>query len=216
MTDFIIGIERSTLIREAFRLEWITVGFVATEVVVAIAAGVAAHSLTLVAFGTDSVIELLSACVLLWRLNAELRHGPALPAHVEHRAHRIGGALLFALAVWIVSGAVWNLWHRHGQEFSLPGLTISMAAMPAMFWLAKAKLRIGKRVDSRALRADAAESVVCGYLSAVVIVNLIAQLLVGAWWVDSVSALILVPFIAKEAWEAWGSEDCCADASRPR
>jgi Co/Zn/Cd efflux system component len=89
------------------------------EAVVALVAGIGAGSLVLVAFGLDSVIELISARVLMWRLSTELRHGQHSPKAAERLASRIGGVLLFALATYVVLAAGWNLWDRPGQEFSL-------------------------------------------------------------------------------------------------
>src|SRR5215831_15417284 len=102
--------ERLTLIREAFRLEWLTIGWMTAEAVVAITAGVAAGSLVLVAFGLDSVIELASAGVLMWRLSVELRHGQTFSERAERAASRIGGALLFLLAAYVTTAALWHLW----------------------------------------------------------------------------------------------------------
>jgi divalent metal cation (Fe/Co/Zn/Cd) transporter len=179
------------------------------EGVVAIAAGVAAGSLTLMAFGLDSVIELASAGVLIWRLNVELRHGQGFSESAERNASRIGGALLFTLAAYIVAGAAWSLWTRHGESFSLPGLIVALLAMPVMILLARRKIAIAIQLGSRAMRADAAESITCGWLSLVVVVGLLADLMLGAWWVDAVTSLAIVGFVVKEAREAWSGEDCC-------
>src|SRR5215469_15583235 len=90
--------DRLPLIREAFRLEWFTIGWMTVEAVVAIGAGITAGSLVLIAFGLDSVIELASAGVLIWRLSLELRHGQVFSERAERTASRIGGTLLFVLA----------------------------------------------------------------------------------------------------------------------
>jgi hypothetical protein len=113
---------RQILIREAFRLEWFTISWMAIEAVVAIAAGVAAGSLVLIAFGLDSVIELISAGVLMWRLLVELRRGQKFSDRAEHIASRIGGALLFLLAIYITAAAVWRLWSGTGELFFMAGL----------------------------------------------------------------------------------------------
>jgi divalent metal cation (Fe/Co/Zn/Cd) transporter len=196
-------IERRDLVGRALRLEWLTLGWMLVEAAVAVGSGIAAHSLTLIAFGADSVIELASAAVLIWRLVVEARQGEAFAETIERRAARIGAVLLFGLAVYVVITALWGLWVRNGQEFSLPGLIVALAAIPIMIALARAKLRIAADLGSAALRADAAEAIACGYLSAVVIFGLVAQWLTGAWWIDSVSALILVPLLLREAVEAW-------------
>lgn len=179
------------------------------EAAVAIAAGAAAGSLVLVAFGLDSVIELASAGVLIWRLSVELRHGQAFSERAERSASRIGGMLLFVLAAYVTAAAAWRLWMATGEEFSWPGLIVALVAIPAMRWLAYRKIAIAEKIGSRALRADAMEAVTCGWLSLVVVVALAAQWLIDAWWIDSVGALAIVWFLVKEGHEAWTGDACC-------
>jgi len=199
---------RLNLIRRAFRLEWFTAGWMLIEAAVAIGAGLAARSLSLIAFGADSLIELVSAGVLLWRLNVELRQGAEFPESVERRASRISAALLFVLAAYVVVNAAYGLWRHEGQEFSTPGLILAVVTIPVMWWLARAKMRVADQIGSRALRADAVESITCGYLSGVVVLGLIAQLFMpGWWWVDSAASLAIVILLIKEACEAWEGEE---------
>jgi divalent metal cation (Fe/Co/Zn/Cd) transporter len=199
---------RSTLIRQAFWLEWLTIGWMTVEAVIAITAGIAAGSLVLVAFGLDSVIELASAGVLLWRLSVELQHGAKFSESAERIASRIGGGLLFLLAAYVIVSAVWRLWNGTGEVFSWPGFIVALIAIPAMRYLAHRKLGIAEKIGSRALRADAAEAITCGWLSFVVVVSLAAQWLTTAWWVDSVGALAIVWFLIKEGREAWSGDEC--------
>jgi len=194
---------REELIERAFRLEWITAGWMVVEAAVAIGSGVAARSLTLIAFGADSVIELLSAGLLLWRLRVELRERENFSEATERTAGRAGAALLCALSLYVVASAAWSLWRRTGQEFSALGLALALMAIPIMAVLATAKRRLAEAIGSAALRADAIESVACLYLSCVVVIGLLAQWAIGAWWIDGVSALVLTPFLIKEAHEAW-------------
>jgi divalent metal cation (Fe/Co/Zn/Cd) transporter len=200
--------ERPALIREAFRLEWLTVAWMVIEAVVAVASGIAAGSVLLLAFGLDSVIELASAGVLIWRLSVELRRGQEFSENAERRASRSGGGLLFALAIYVVASAGWSLWTRHGAEFSAPGLMISVLAIPVMRYLARRKIVLAEKLGSRAMRADAMESITCGWLSLIVVVGLVAQLALGAWWVDAVGSLAIVWFLVKEGREAWSGEEC--------
>jgi divalent metal cation (Fe/Co/Zn/Cd) transporter len=201
--------DRLPLIREAFRLEWLTIAWMTVEAVVAIAAGVTAGSLVLVAFGLDSVIELASAGVLMWRLSVELRHGQKFSERAERTASRIGGGLLFLLAAYVTVAAMWQLWRGTGEEFSWPGFIVALVAIPAMRYLAHRKIIIAEKIGSRALRADAMEAVTCGWLSLVVVVSLAAQWLIGAWWIDGVGSLAIVWFLVKEGREAWLGESCC-------
>ena len=200
--------DRLPLIREAFRLEWLTIGWMTVEAVVAIGAGVTAGSLVLVAFGLDSVIELASAGVLMWRLSIELRRGQKFSEHAERIASRIGGALLFVLAAYVTAAAVWQLWNRTGEEFSWPGFLVALIAIPAMRYLARRKIAIAEKIGSRALRADAMEAVTCGWLSFVVVASLAAQWLLGAWWIDGVGSLAIVYFLVKEGRESWWGDEC--------
>jgi divalent metal cation (Fe/Co/Zn/Cd) transporter len=199
---------RPTLVREAFRLEYLTLAWMVVEAAVAFASGITARSITLLAFGIDSLIELASAGVLIWRLTVELRRGEAFAEEdAERKASRIGGVLLFALAAYVVIAAAWSLWTRQGQEFSWPGLVVSLAAMPIMWMLSRRKLRLADTLGSRALRTDAVESIACGWLSLVVVIGLLAQVTFGAWWVDAVTSLALVVLLVKEAREAWEGDD---------
>jgi len=203
--------ERAALIREAFRLEWFTVAWMTVEAVVAIASGIAPQSISLIAFGIDSLIELTSAGVLIWRLSVELRHGRAFSESAERTASRIAGGLLFTLAAYVVVAAGCGLWHGEGQAFSLPGLIVTALAIPVMYLLARRKRAVAARLGSRALRADAIEAVACGWLSFVVVLGLLAQLAIGAWWIDSVTSVAILWLLIKEGREAWAGEECGAD-----
>jgi len=178
------------------------------EAFVAITAGVMAGSLVLLAFGLDSVIELASAGVLMWRLSIELRHGQKFSESAERTASRIGGALLFLLAVYVTVAALWRLWTGSGEEFSWPGFVVALVAIPTMRYLAQRKIAIADRIGSRALRADAVEAVTCGWLSFVVVVTLAAQWLFGAWWIGGVGSLAIVYLLIKEGREAWSGDEC--------
>jgi divalent metal cation (Fe/Co/Zn/Cd) transporter len=198
---------RRELVRQAFVLEYATLAWMVIEAAVAISAGVAARSLTLLAFGLDSLIELVSAGVLIWRLTVELRHGQSFAESAERTASRIGGALLFALAAYVVVAAGWSLWTQRGGDFSWPGLIVSLVAIPTMWVLSRRKLHLADALGSRALRTDAVESITCGWLSLVVVIGLLAQLALGAWWVDGVTSLAIVWLLVKEGREAWEGEE---------
>src|SRR5262249_52840218 len=135
-------------------------------------------------------------------------HGQTFSEHAEGVASRIGGALLFALAAYVVASAAWGLWTREGQEFSWPGLAITAAAIPIMSVLARRKLAVADQLASRALRADAVESITCGWLSFVAGLGLLAPLAFGAWWIDHACSPALVWFLVKEGREAWNAEGC--------
>ena len=207
--------ERQDLIRQAFRLEWLTIGWMSVEAIVAIGAGLTAGSLVLTAFGLDSLIELASAGVLIWRLTVELRRGERFSEEIERTANRIAGALLLVLAAYVTVAAAWSLWTRTGEAFSWPGLIVALVAIPSMRYLAHRKIAIAEKLGSRALRADAMEAVTCGWLSFVVVVSLAAQWALGAWWIggawwiDGVASLAIVWLLIKEGREAWAGRECC-------
>jgi divalent metal cation (Fe/Co/Zn/Cd) transporter len=196
MADIDVGFsqqDRAAVIRRGFGLEWLSVIWTSIEAIVAVSAGTAVGSLTLTAFGLDSVIELLSACVLIWRLTVELRQGQEFSERTEHMASRISGVLLFTLAIYIVVGAGWSVWTRHGEAFSVPGLIVAILAMPIMFFLARRKLEVAERLGSKSMRADAMESITCGWLSLVVVVGQIADFLLDEWTYLLVMLCVLCP-----------------------
>jgi len=200
---------RTAIIRQAFWLEYLTLAWMTIEAVVAVGSGIAADSLVLTAFGVDSVIELGSAGVLIWRLAIELRHGGAFGEYAERAGSKIAGALLLALAIYVVAMAAWKLWMQQGAEFSLPGLVLSTLSIPIMYVLSRRKLALAERLGSRALRADAVESITCGWLAFVVVATLLVQLVFNAWWLDAVASLGIVWFLIREGREAWLGEACC-------
>src|SRR5258708_12462833 len=133
---------RAVLIQQAFRLEYITLGWMTIEAAVAIGSGVAADSLILTAFGIDSLIELASATVLVWRLVVELRNGQTFAENAERTASRFGGALLFALAAYVVASPGWKPWTQQGAEFSLSGLIIHFPPTPPIHFLPRPTLHL--------------------------------------------------------------------------
>ena len=201
-------VERARDVRIALRLEYATLGWMALEFASAVALGLLSRSLLLVAFGIDSVVELASAVVMVWRLRMEFR-GKGAPERieaVERRAALWIGYLLYALAAYVVASSAYGLalgQHADVRE-SVWGLVIGVIAVFAMPGLAYYKRNLAgpTRLDSRSLRADAAEAVSCAYLAGVLIIGLLLSRLLGWWWLDSVVALALIPFIVNEAREA--------------
>jgi len=211
---------RASAVHAGVRLEQITVVWMTVEALVAIAAGALAHSVLLVAFGLDSVIELVTGGVLLWRLSVEARGGSLERVErAENRAAWITGIALVLLCVYIVTGAGISLW-AHSQPESAPvGIALALVALVGMPLLARRKRVIAARIDSAALRGDAACSITCAYMAAALLVDLVLTTIVGWWWADSVAALVLLYWLAREAREALegargGRGGCgCGDAS---
>jgi len=207
--------ERADDVRFALLLTYITLGWMTIEGAASLLLGWASKSLLLEAFGIDSLIELFSAGVLLWRLRAEAS-GVATSEHVEaveHRAAKWVGYSLYALVVYVLVNSGYGLFVAKritDTQESVWGILIGVVAKVGMPILAAYKLKVAARLNSRALRADAVESIVCGYLSIVLIVGLAATRILGWWWLDSVAALALIPFIIKEARAAISGEPCSA------
>lgn len=198
----------------ALRLETLTIGWMVIEASASIGAGVVAGSVLLLAFGVDSIIELISAGVLFHRLckEAGATANAAEIEALEHRAARIAGYLLYALAAYVVLQSGYGLLHRHTAETSGVGLAVALVAALGMPILARAKIRVADRIGSKALRADAMETFTCGFLSWILLAGLVANALLHWWWLDSVAALVLVPFLIKEGREAIkGGCSCGAD-----
>jgi divalent metal cation (Fe/Co/Zn/Cd) transporter len=198
--------------QQALRLEAVTLAWMVLEASGAIGAGVVARSVLLLAFGVDSIIELVSAALLYRRLSYEVHAEPEDMQHIEvieQKTARASGYLLYALAFYVVIQSGYGLLHRHAAENSWPGLAIAGVAALGMPLLAKAKLRLAEEIDSKALRADAMETFTCGYLSWVLLAGLAANALLHLWWLDSVAALLLVPFLIKEGREAISGECAC-------
>jgi cation diffusion facilitator family transporter len=200
---------RDGLLRRAFRLEALTVGWNVVEGVVAVAAGAAAASVALVAFGIDSFIETASAVVVGWRFLDELRHrSPERAERAERIAGLIAGSLLLLLALYISIDALRRLLGQGARsEESLVGIAltaVSLVVMPVLGW---AKLRTARALRSGALRADAYETIACAWLSLTTLVGLALNALLGWWWADPAAALVLVPLIVREGLEGLRGED---------
>ena len=211
--------QRSDDVRFALLLTYITLGWMTIEGAASLLLGWASKSLLLEAFGIDSVIELFSAAVLLWRLRLEAS-GTATSEHVnlvECRAARLVGYSLYALVAYILLNSGYGLFIAKritDTHESVWGILIGLVAKIGMPILAAYKLKVAARLNSRALRADAIESITCGYLSIVLIVGLAATRILGWWWLDSVAALALIPFIIKEARAAISGEPCFGSSER--
>lgn len=194
---------RDGLVRRGIALEVFTLAWMTVEAAVAVAAGVAAGSVALVAFGIDSVIEFCAAFVVLRAFRAEQI---GRTDRSEQQALRVIGVTFFLLAAYIVADAAYTLIAVNKPDSSLLGLVISAAALVVMPLLSVLKRRTGTRLGSQMLLADAAESLFCAYLSVTVLVGLLLNAVLGWWWADPVAALAVVPLVIKEGLEAFESD----------
>lgn len=216
-TAFNPAASRAKDVRQALLLTYITLGWMSIEGAGSLLLGWASKSLLLEAFGVDSIIELFSAGVLLWRLRVEAggKADEARLEAVETRAARLVGYSLFVLAAYVVANSAFGLFaHRITDTHeSVWGIVIGLVAKIGMPILAGYKLKVAARLNSRALRADAMEAITCGYLSIVLMIGLAATRLFGWWWLDSVAALALIPFLIKEGRAAMNGGCACCTSS---
>jgi cation diffusion facilitator family transporter len=199
-----LGSDAVALQRRAIRLEWFTISWNVVEAIVALTAGVAAGSAALIGFGIDSSIEVSSAVALLWRLK---RAGPDAGAEehqdAETRALYFVAGTFVALAIYIGIDAGQSLIEREPPERSTAGLVLATLSLIVMPTLAILKDRTGREMGSDALRADAAETWVCAFLSVALLLGLGLYALRGWWWADPVGALLMEPVILWQAWETY-------------
>ena len=188
--------------KKALLSEYFTVGWNVIEGIVAIAAGVIAGSIALVGFGLDSYIEVASGLVLIWRLRKHGFSNDEEEEAAEKKAIFFVGVTFLVLALYVTyESAKKLLLHEHPDE-SVIGIVLALVSLIVMPWLAIYKKRIAAEINSRALRADALETLACSYLSLTLLIGLGANALFGWWWADPVAALAMVYFLVKEGWEA--------------
>jgi divalent metal cation (Fe/Co/Zn/Cd) transporter len=205
---------RAALRRHALRLEYATVAWNVLEALVAIAAALAAGSVALLAFGIDSCVETSSGLILIWRLRAEASaRSHAEIESLDHRARRLVGLSLFALAAWVAFDAGSSLLARAAPEPTLVGVVLLVVSLAVMLWLARAKHRAAQALGSRALASDAFQTTACWWLSLVALSGLALNAALGWWWADPVAALAMLPLILHEAREAWAGEACGCESS---
>lgn len=210
MEDAAPAAGRETLLRRGVALNSVLLGWNVVEGVVAVGFGLLASSVALVTFGIDSFIEVSSAAVVTWRLWRERRGASAeRTERLERTASRVAGSLLLLLAVYVAIDASRRLL-GYGEEAgeSLPGIVLtalSLAVMPLLGW---AKLRVAHRLGSRALRADAIETLTCAWLSAATLLGLTLNAAFGWTWADPVAALAILPLVVREGVEGLRGESC--------
>lgn len=191
------------------RLNDISLAYNALEAVVAVIAGVVSGSVALVGFGFDSVIEVTAAVAARWRLHSDI--GAERRARSEHFTIRIIGYSFLALGAYVAYESVTALMQRRRPEESAVGIALAIVSVVVMPLLSRAKRRVAGGLGSGALAADAQQTALCAYLSAILLGGLLLNAVFGWWWADPVAALLMVPVIAHEGIEGVrGRSDCCA------
>jgi divalent metal cation (Fe/Co/Zn/Cd) transporter len=182
------------------------------EAVVSLAAGLVAGSVALVGFGVDSIIELTASGAAQWRLRMDHQEGRRLRA--DRRTRQIIGSCFLALALYVGVDATTSLWAREVPERSIVGLAILTLSLIVMPWLAHQKRAVARRLSSRALKADATQTALCAYLSAIALIGVGLNALLGWWWADPVAALAMTPIILREGIAGLRGQQDCDDCAR--
>src|SRR6266576_1491552 len=189
------ALDRRLIAQRGKRLEYFTIAWNTLEGLVAVIAGAFAGSISLVGFGIDSFIEVISGAALLWRMSVDA------DVHRRERNERLSlrivGVCFLALAVYILYESVSDLVARSAPQHSLPGIVLACVSLVAMPLLSRAKKKVGAELDSRAMKADARQTDFCVYLSAILLAGLVLNTALGWWWADPVSALVITPVIER-------------------
>lgn len=198
---------RAAAVDSGLNLEYFTVAWNALEAIVALICGAVAGSIALTGFGLDSLIEVSSGGVLLWRLHSDCDH--ARREAVELRALKLVGISLLALAVYVAGESILSIVRREAPERSLPGIVLAMAALIVMPVLARAKRKVASAIASSALQADSRQADICAYLSAILLLGLLLNAALRWWWADPAAGLVMVPLIAYEGVQALRGKTSC-------
>ncbi|MEU7345030.1 cation transporter [Streptomyces bacillaris] len=196
-----------TLTRRIRLLVGATIAYNVIEAIVAITAGVLASSTALIGFGLDSVIEVSSATAVAWQFSAR---DPAVREAREQRTLRIIAVSFFALAAYVTVDAVRALTGTSEADHSIPGIVLAALSLAIMPFLSAAQRKAGRELGSATAVADSKQTLLCTYLSAVLLIGLLANLLLGWSWADPIAALVIAAIAAQEGRDAWQGKGCCA------
>jgi divalent metal cation (Fe/Co/Zn/Cd) transporter len=203
---------RAAAVRRGRLLNRLTIGWNALEGIVAVAAGLAAGSVSLIGFGLDSGIEVSAALILAWRLAQE--RGQGCTQDADRRATRAIAVSFFALAAYVGVESTRDLVGRAEPEASIPGIVLAGLSLVVMPLLARAKRRVAPVLGSRAAVSEANQTSLCALLSAVLLVGLVANALLGWWWADPAAGLGIAALAAVAGMRTWRAEslaDTCCD-----
>ena len=202
--------DRAELIRRGQFLAYLTLATCIVEAFVSIGAGLMAGSVALLGFGFDSLIEVTSGGSILWLLYQDA--DVTRRKKKEATALRIIGWCFLALAAYIGYESLASLVRHEVPSRSIAGICVAVFSLLAMNLLARAKRRVAQGISSAAMRADAKQSDLCSYLSAILLGGLLLNALLGWWWADPIAGLLMVPIIAKEGADVLRGKGCeCVD-----
>ncbi len=194
--------------RQGKRLQYFTIGWNTLEGLVAVFAGALAGSISLVGFGIDSFIEVISGATLLWRMSVD--NNEAQRERNERSSLRIVGACFVVLSIYIAYESVADLLARRAPEHSIPGIVLAIVSLLVMPLLSRAKRRVGTSLASAAMHADAKQTEFCTYLSAILLGGLVLNATFGLWFADPIAALLMAPIILREGIEGLRARACDA------
>lgn len=199
--------DRQRLGRRARLLATASVAYNTIEAVIAISAGVVAGSVALVGFGLDSVVEVSSGLIILW----QFRH--AMPESRERQALRLIGISFFALAAYVTVESIRALMSDAEPDPSPVGIGLAIASLAVMPILSWAQRRTGRQLGSNAVVADGTQTLLCTYLSAVLLVGLVLNATLGWSWADPIAGLVIAAVAVREGMQAWRGEGCCGPSN---
>jgi len=209
MTD--LAVNRKSVAQRGKRLEYFTIAWNSLEGLVAVVAGAIAGSISLVGFGIDSFIEVISGATLLWRMSVDANQQTR--EWNERLSIRIVGVCFIALAAYVAYESVFDLICRNTPKHSVPGIVLACVSLVAMPILSRAKKRVGNELGSAAMKADAKQTDFCVYLSVILLAGLLLNIVFGWWWADPLAGLVMTPIIAYEGVQAVKGKACyCAGA----
>jgi divalent metal cation (Fe/Co/Zn/Cd) transporter len=189
-------------------LSWLSLGWMTIEGAVAIAAGIVASSIALVGFGLDSAVEGVASVIIVWRFT-----GHRVFSHAaEQRAQKLVAAQFFLLAPYVAFESIKTLAAGEHPEVSWVGIGLAIGSVIFMPMLGIAKQRLADQLGSAATAGEGRQNLLCAYLAAALLVGLLGNALIGAWWLDPVVGLLIAGVAVKEGREAWRGEGCCVSS----
>jgi divalent metal cation (Fe/Co/Zn/Cd) transporter len=193
------------LVGRARLLAWGANAWHMIEFALAVAFGAAASSTALIGFGADSLIEALAGFVVIWRFGRRRSDSAA----AERRAQQLVAVSFFVLAAYVVGDTLRTLATGSHPQVSWPGIALAAFTAVTMPLLAIAKRRVGRQLASSATVSEGSQNMVCAYLSVALLAGLGANALFGAWWADSLAALVIAGVAVREGIESWRGDACC-------
>ena len=190
----------------AKRLSWISLVVISLEAVIALVAGIMAASPALIGFGIDSLIEGLASLVIVWRFTG----ARLLSKTSEDRAQRLVAIQFFLLAPYVAYEGLTALINAEQPDVSWLGIGLAVTSLITMPYLGRAKEKIGERMGSVATKGEGQQNMLCAFMAAALLIGLLANALVGIWWLDPVAALVIAAIALREGIDTWRGDGCCA------